>query len=86
VTETHARYRVIGKSAYRGHEPGTEFIARLERVAEGRALRRGSIELLERFLPSLEPGSYSLPEGWLCQPNEQANRPAKAGLSIEGSK
>lgn len=84
--ETHGRYRVTGSRIYRGHLPGSDFIARLDRNAEGRAVRRGDIELLERFIPSIEPGSFSLPEDWLLSPNTQANRPAKAGLSIEGSK
>lgn len=82
---THGRYLVVGDRAYRGHEPGTEFTAHLDRNAEGRAVRRGDIELLERFIPSIEPGSYLLPAGWLPSHQTKATRPAKAGLSIEGS-
>jgi hypothetical protein len=57
-------YRVAGSRAYRGHEPGTEFGARLEPLAEARAIRRGSIELVDRMTPELERGSFSLPREW----------------------
>lgn len=58
------RYRVVGKRAYRGHAPGAEFEARLDRAAEIRAVNRGSIRLLERVTVDLVPGSYRLPVGW----------------------
>jgi hypothetical protein len=58
---THGLYRVSGTRAYRGHEPGTEFQARLERNAEQRAIARGDIILLDRLTPALEPGSWQLP-------------------------
>jgi hypothetical protein len=55
------RYRVVGRRAYRGHQPGEEFEACLDRDAEGRAINRGSIRLLERVPAELKPGSYRLP-------------------------
>lgn len=58
-------YRVTGARAYRGHEPGTTFEAVLDPAAEVRAIRRGSIELLERVTPALKPGSFDLPSGWI---------------------
>lgn len=58
------RYEVIGRRAYRGHQPGEEFEARLDRAAETRAINRGSIRLLERFTADLTAGSYRLPDGW----------------------
>lgn len=61
---THGLYEVIGRSAYRGHEPGTRFEASLERNAERRAIARGDIRLVERVIPSLRPGSFTLPAGW----------------------
>lgn len=61
---TYGLWRVVGKRAYRGHEPGTEFEAQLENGAAGRAVRRGDIELVEVFEPTL-PDVYELPKGWL---------------------
>ncbi len=56
------RYRVTGKRAYRHHQPGQEFEARLDRAAEARAIARGSIELLSVIPDDLIPGSYRLPQ------------------------
>jgi len=58
-------YRVLGTRAYRGHPPGTEFWASLDRNAEARALDRGNITLLARLEPRIEEGSFELPRGWL---------------------
>jgi hypothetical protein len=57
------RYQVTGKRAYRGHQPGDTFEARLDRNAEIRAVNRGNIILLERLTADLRPGSYRLPAG-----------------------
>lgn len=54
-------YQVTGQLDYRGHRPGTRFEATLDPRAEQRAVNRGSIRLLERSTPMLEPGSYTLP-------------------------
>jgi hypothetical protein len=62
VTE-HGRYLVTGRREYRGHQPGEMFIARLARNAEGRAVQRGDIALLERVTPQL-PARWWLPAGW----------------------
>ena len=51
--------------AYRGHQPGEEFVGSLDVNVERRAVDRGSIVLLERVTPAIRPGSYTLPEGWL---------------------
>ena len=56
-----SKYRVVGASSYRGHEPGEVFEATLERAVEFRAVRRGSIVLVERGQVSLVEGSYRLP-------------------------
>jgi len=66
-------YRVVGNRRYRGHEPGTEFTARLEPLAENRAVRRGDIVLLDRLEPIIRAGSYTLPHGWES-PKEKAGR------------
>jgi len=58
-------YEVVGKRAYRGHEPGTVFEARIGPGPEGRAINRGDIRLLDRVTPNIQPGSYQLPAGWL---------------------
>lgn len=57
-------YRVVGSRRYRGHEPGTEFGARLKPLAEARAIGRGDLELLERIEPTIEPGTFRLPRNW----------------------
>ena len=59
------KYLVTGQTAYRGHEPGVTFIARLDVNSARRALERGDIQLLELVVDKLEPGSYRLPQGWL---------------------
>lgn len=57
------RYRVVGRRRYRGHQPGSEFEVRLDPRAEARAIRRGDIAVLERIVPSVQPGSYRIPKG-----------------------
>lgn len=64
-------YQVIGPRAYRGHEPGTVFEARLDRPSESRAINRGSIRLLELVEADLLPGSYRLPLGWPTTAREE---------------
>ena len=56
-------YRVVGRRASRGHEPGEEFTALLEHHAEQRAIYRGSIERIGEVTP--RPEVYSFPDGWL---------------------
>ena len=58
------RYRVTGRTAYRGNKPGSVFEARIPANAEQRAVNRGSIVVLERFPADLPPGKYRLPAGW----------------------
>lgn len=62
---THGRYLVSGPFGFMDYQPGQEFEARLDPLKESRALQRGAIRLLERTTPSLQPGSYVLPFGWL---------------------
>jgi hypothetical protein len=57
-------YRVRGPLRYREHEPGETFEAVLEPDVEERALRHGTIEVLERSDPGIQPGSVTLPDGW----------------------
>jgi hypothetical protein len=68
---TYGVYRVIGKRLYRGHEPGTEFVARIPRLAERRAIARGDIELVEYVTPDLREGSYALPSNWIGGESER---------------
>lgn len=58
-------YVVTGSRRYRGHEPGTEFHAKLEPGPERRAVDRGDIRVIDRIVPTIQPGSYQLPTGWL---------------------
>lgn len=63
------RYRVTGPFAFRGYKPGETFTAVLEPAVERRAFLRGSIELLERIIPTLPPG-YRLPRDWSTSERE----------------
>jgi len=66
-------YQVTKRRSYRGHEPGTTFEARLDPGAERRALARGDIRKLKRTTPSLQPGTYQFPTGWLPQEEGSTN-------------
>lgn len=63
-------YEVLHSRGYRGHAKGLTFTASLDGGAEARAIRRGDIRLIERTTPSLQPGSLTLPRGWLNQQEE----------------
>jgi len=63
---THGLYLVTGGRAYRGHQPGTRFEASLDRAAERRAIARGDIRLLQRVTPSILPGTFTFPRGWVA--------------------
>lgn len=65
-------YEVVGPVAYRGHQPGSRFVARLEPAAERRAIDRHNIRKIKTIVPSLQPGSYRLPNGWLTPRAEEA--------------
>ncbi len=78
----YGEYLVTGKRAYRGHEPGTVFEAQLDKLPEARAIQRGDIRVLRRFTPSVEPGSYRLPDDW--PPQATSVSPAK-GAPDRGS-
>lgn len=58
-------YRVTGRLAYRGYQPDETFEATLDREAETRAINRRAISRVEVSTPSLQPGSYRLPDGWV---------------------
>jgi hypothetical protein len=77
MKHVYGRYEVVDTRAFRSHEQGTIFEARLEANAERRAVARGSIQLLERVFPALAPGSFTFPQGWLdaaqsSQPRKEA--------------
>lgn len=84
---TYGEYRVTGRREYRGHKPGAKFEAALDRNAEQRAIDRGDIRLLRRFVPDLEPGSYTLPDPWPPGDPDIPSVPSEApdgASSIEG--
>lgn len=66
-------YEVTGRRQYRGHPIGGRFVARLDPRAEARAVARGDIRKLQTVTPSLQPGSYTFPPGWLNQQEEGSN-------------
>ena len=59
----HGLWKVTGSRIYRGHQPNTEFEASINEGPASRAVARGDIALLERFVPQL-PAEYQLPRGW----------------------
>lgn len=65
-----AVYEVTRHDGYRGHGRGTRFEAILDPNAERRALARGDIRVVARITPSVQPGSFELPAGWV-QPHEE---------------
>lgn len=60
-----ARYEVLNPRGYRGHPAGTKFEATLEPDAERRALARGDVRIVARETPSVRPGTFTLPIGWI---------------------
>jgi len=54
-------YLVTSGTGFDGYSQGDTFETVLEPEREARALRRGSVQLLERSTPALQPGSYRLP-------------------------
>jgi len=77
-----ARYKVIGKRQYRGHDPGDIFEARFDAALE-RAVYRGNIEILEVIRPGLPEGSYRLPKDWPPKANATPSEAPK-GASLIG--
>ena len=59
-----AVYVVSGNRRYRGHDPGEEFVARLDGLAAQRAIARGDIRLIDSVDPMLSRRSLVLPAGW----------------------
>lgn len=74
-------YEVTGTREYRGHAPGTTFEARLDPGPEQRAIARGDIKLIRRFTATVQPGSFTYPDGWLpteASPPQTMRRPNRA--------
>ena len=61
-------YKVTGRFAYRGHQPGETFTAKLDQATEIRAIQRGNIVVIDSSPTRLRPGSYRLPDGWQTEP------------------
>lgn len=58
-----AVYEVTGPVAFRGHKPGTVFVAALAPTVERRRVENGHLRLVERIASSL-PSRWCLPGGW----------------------
>lgn len=65
-----AEYKVVGKREYRGNPPGRTFIDRLDSGARQRAIVRGDIQFVREVVPELQPGSWTLPDGWSTKGKE----------------
>lgn len=64
-------YEVVGKREYRGHGPGETFHANIPPSVAKRAIDRGDIKFIAPVTPELQPGSYSLPAGWLHEQGKE---------------
>lgn len=77
-------YRVTGGRAYHDVQPGEVFEASLDPQAELRAVRRGSVVIIDDTPPGIRPGSYQPPAGW--EPHSTPPRDAQAAsLSLKGA-
>jgi hypothetical protein len=54
-------FLVSGRTSFDGYSPGETFETVIDPDREARAIRRGSITLIERSTPALQAGSYRLP-------------------------
>lgn len=61
---THVRCRVLPPWNLHGYEAGEVLEMRNDQRAQ-RAIDRKSVEVLEHFTPSIQPGTFTLPLGWL---------------------
>lgn len=59
------QYEVLRVGGYRGFATGSVFEAVIDKAAEGRALKRGDIRILQRTTPPIQTDSYRLPAGWI---------------------
>jgi len=84
VSRPFGEYEVLGTREYRGHKPGETFEARLDKLAEERAIARGSIRLLRRIVPGVQPGSFTFPDGWLPDSSTDVQPEAPQGASFIG--
>ena len=63
--------QVVGKRRYRDHDTGDIFEARIERAAVARAVARGDIRVLRTVEPTIQSGSWTLPDGWLSKQGKE---------------
>jgi hypothetical protein len=64
------QYEVLRQGGYHGFETGEVFEAVIDKAAEGRALKRGDIRILQRTTPAIQQASYRIPAAWLKQYEE----------------
>lgn len=72
-------YRVVGRLDYREHAPGTVFEADIPLDAETRAVTNGHLEVVKRERVEIQPGSWTLPDGWRTS---KSNQEAPQGASL----
>lgn len=66
-------YRVTGKQRFKGHLPGSLFIGELAPSIEARAVKRGSIEIVESGPVRLDATRATLPRGWVTHVAERSS-------------
>lgn len=64
-------FEVCGTRIYRDKHPGETFEARLDRAAVSRAVARGDIRVVRVVEPTIQSGSYTLPDGWLAKQGKE---------------
>ena len=68
-------FRALNRcGVYRDHPTGEEFEERISKRTAF-AIQRGDIEFIEEVVPVLQPGSYSLPPGWLTANTQTTETP-----------
>lgn len=77
-----AVYLVTGRRAYREHNPGETFEANLEEDVVERAVRHGTIRVLDPSPVAIKPGSWRPPRHWETR---RATDAPNRGVSFEGS-
>lgn len=65
-------YLVTGDANFLGFAPGATFVAQLEGGLEERALKRGSIKVVERSTVTLDETRVVMPRGWKTTSEEGA--------------
>ena len=77
-------YRVVGPLRYLDHDIGEMFETDLDPEQEQRALRAGTIVVVERARTGLRAGSWDLPDRWRQRNNQEHMTAPEGAVSMKG--